>query len=331
VDLAARFASHLAESGLLEGVRGIVAACSGGGDSTALLILLSEWAAPRRIALVAAHVAHGLRGRAGAEDGVFVARLAASLGVPFALRPVEVPRHRRKGESREAAARRLRYAALLALKEELGPGTVVVTGHTLDDQAETVLLHIGRKLGRSRGGIRARRLDGVVRPFLPFTRGELRSFLRERGASWREDETNEDEALARNRIRRGVLPALEQEAPGTARRLARAGEAWSERLAALDRRIDGALAAAGTSAGGPWPRQLLRRLGAEATSRLLVRAAGLAGAVPGRVQLGRATSRLLGDEPRWAETVGGLRLLADERVVRLLPLHVAPPDRLRTP
>src|SRR6185369_9712446 len=95
---------------------------------------------------------------------------AARLDVPFALCPADVPGLRRKGESLEAAARRLRYEALLHLADELGPGSLV-------DQAETVLLNLSRRSGRSRGGVRARRGDGVVRPLLPFRRAELRAFL----------------------------------------------------------------------------------------------------------------------------------------------------------
>ncbi|HQR68209.1 MAG TPA: tRNA lysidine(34) synthetase TilS, partial [Thermoanaerobaculia bacterium] len=194
----------------------MVAALSGGGDSTALLALLHDWASPRNVSVVAMHVLHGSRGRRGEEDAVFCARLAAGFGRPFAFRPVDVPGNRRSGESLEAAARRLRYEALLALAAETGEGTLGATGHTLDDQAETVLLNLHRHAGRTRGGIRARRTDGVVRPLLPFSRAELRALLAARGLAWREDETNEDERLLRNRIRRRELPALETAWPGAA-------------------------------------------------------------------------------------------------------------------
>src|SRR5664280_2103503 len=153
--LEERFRRHVDEAGLLAGARTLLVAHSGGGDSTALLLLVSEWARPRGVAIVSAHVAHGLRGAAGDEDARFCARLAASLSLPFAFRPVDVPSGRRKGESLEAAARRLRYAALLALSHDLEDAPVL-TGHTRDDQAETVLLHLERRLGRARGGIRPR-------------------------------------------------------------------------------------------------------------------------------------------------------------------------------
>lgn len=323
LNLEDRFARHLEESRLLDGARSVVVACSGGGDSTALLVLLhslSKDGSPGslpRFDLAACHVAHGIRGKAGEADASFMADLAATLGIRFFLKRIDVPKHRRKGESLEAAARRLRYDALLAVAREIGERTLVATGHTLDDQAETVLLNLHRHTGRTRGGIRARREDGVVRPLLRFTRADLRAFLSGKDVPWREDETNENERLLRNRIRRRELPALEAASPGTAARLARAGEAWTRRLERLDRRIDAALTAAGIRSEGPWPRSLLVGLGPDGAARLLVRATGARGGVPGRTQISRALGRLFGGETRLAESLAGLRLSADARVIRL--------------
>jgi tRNA(Ile)-lysidine synthetase-like protein len=331
--LPERFARHLDASRLLDGAPCVVVACSGGGDSVALLALLVAWAAPRGLPVVATHVAHGLRGEAGELDALLATRLAAGLGVPFVLRSVDVKGRRRHGESLEAAARRERYAALLALAGEIGPGARVATGHTADDQAETVLLNLHRHAGRTRGGIRAHRADGVVRPLLPFRRTELRGFLSSCGIAWREDETNENEALLRNRIRRREIPALEAASPGTATRLARAGEAWSARIARLDERIDGALAGAGVPLEGPWPRLLVVSLGEEAAGRLLLRATGAAGAVPGRRQVEKAVRRIFRGDAPWAESLAGRRLSADARVVGLARRAAgpaAPPDRLET-
>ena len=327
MDLSERFARHIAASGLLDGARNVVVACSGGGDSTALLLLLHDWVKEQDLPIVAMHVHHGLRGTPGEEDALAVEHLARTLGVPFVLRPVDVPANRRKGESLEAAARRLRYAALLSLAAELGPGTLVATGHTRDDQAETVLLNLHRHAGRTRGGIRERREDGVVRPLLLFPREELRALLAARCFAFREDETNENERLLRNRIRRRDLPALEEAFPGSAARLARAGEAWSRRLSELDRRIDAALAAAGAPLAGPWPREIFEALGPETAGRLLVRAAGERGAIPGRRQVMRVTGRLLSGETRIAESLAGLRISADARAVRLA-FRPRPPARL---
>ena len=189
---------------------------------------------------------------------------------------MDVPAQRNKGESVESAARRLRYRALLTVANEMG--AVLLTGHTRDDQAETVLLHLERRLGRARGGIRASRPDGVVRPLLPFSRAELRTWLEAEGVPWREDETNENERFARNRVRRSVLPELERRMPGATERLARAGEAYSARLDALDRRLEEKMGEEKISLKGNWARSFFERLTDEEAARFLVRAAGAAAA-----------------------------------------------------
>jgi len=313
-----RFRRHVEETGLLAGARTLLVAHSGGGDSTALLLLVSGWARPRGVAVVSAHVAHGLRGAAGDEDARFCARMAASLSLPFAYRPVDVPSGRKKGESLEAAARRLRYATLLELSRDL-EGAPILTGHTRDDQAETVLLHLERKLGRGRGGIRARRDDGVTRPLLPFSRAELREFLAARGVSFREDETNENHAFARNRIRRTVLPEMERRDPGRSMRLARAGTKWGERLDALDRRLEKKLAEEKISLNGNWPRSFFARLSAEEAGRLLVRSAGAGGRVPGKAQLKKILGRLSKGDRTFGEAFAGGRIEVDPRRVRFIP------------
>jgi tRNA(Ile)-lysidine synthase len=323
--LPGRFERHLAESGLLDGVSALAVACSGGGDSTALLLLAAGWARPRGVPVVAVHVAHGLRGEAGLADARFCAGLTAGRGIPYAFVSVDVPAEREKGESLEAAARRLRYRMLLALADELGDAAVL-TGHTRDDQAETVLLHLERRLGRARGGIRARRPDGVVRPLLPFSRAELRAYLEAEGVAWREDETNANEALARNRVRRRVLPDLERRMPGATERLARAGDALARRLDALDERLDRAMAEERIRLEGNLPRAFFARLSPEEAGRLLVRLAGAAGAAaaagvragrpPGRRQIEKVLQRLRRD-PVFHETFAGFRLTATPRVVRL--------------
>jgi len=323
VDLPERFSKHLAATGLLDGFRSLAVACSGGGDSTALLLLTHGWAAGRGTPVVAVHVAHGLRGEAGLADARFCASLTARLGVPYAFLSVEVPAERRKGESVEAAARRLRYGALLTLAEDLG-GAAVLTGHTRDDQAETVLLHLERRLGRTRGGIRPKRPDGVVRPLLPFSRAELRAWLEAEGVPWREDETNANEALARNRVRRRILPELEKRMPGAGARLARAGEALAARLDALDERLDRAMSEESVSLKGNWPRAFFDRLSREEAGRFFVRAASAAyaaaaagaGRPPGRKQIQKVLDRLRRD-PVFHETFAGMRLTATPRFVHL--------------
>ena len=273
----------------------------------------------RGLPLVGFHVDHQLRGVEGHRDARAAADLSHSLGASFVFRSFPVRDLREHGESLEAAARRLRYESLLALGRDLGPGTLLATGHTRDDQAETVLLHLERRMGRTRGGIRARRADGVVRPLLAFGRAELRAFLAREGIPFREDATNADERHARNRVRHRVLPELEARWPGTTLRLARAAEAFTLRLDALDARIDGALSRAGIPLEGPWPRALLASLGREAAGRLLVRGAGEGTRRPGRAQVARVLARLGSGEASFREAFAGRRIAADRLTIRLTP------------
>ena len=332
VPLPDRFERHLRESGLLDGARTLAVACSGGGDSTALLLLAVGWARPRGLPVSALHVAHGLRGEAGLADARFCADLCARLDVPYGFLSVDVPAERRKGESVESAARRLRYGALLGLAAEMDAS--LLTGHTRDDQAETVLLHLERRLGRARGGIRARRPDGVVRPLLPFSRAELRTWLESQGVSWREDETNANEGFARNRVRRAVLPEIERRMPGATERLARAGDAYSRRLDALDERLEGKMGEEKISLKGNLPRGFFARLSDEEAGRLLVRLAGAGGPggaaraarrPPGKKQIEKVLLRLRRD-PVFHEAFAGQRLTATPRFVRLSPSKKKPTE-----
>jgi len=223
----------------------VVVACSGGADSLALLYLMAEAAPDHGWSLTVAHLDHGLRPEAGA-DADFVVVAAGGLGLPVTVQRVAVPQVRRPGESLEAAARRVRYGFLREVSSGLGPRTRIVTGHTADDQLETLALRLQRGSAlRGWRGILAVRSDGVVRPLLAVRGEDLRDWLRSRGARWREDATNRDLRIPRNRVRVavGTLPsAVREEALAAAGRLA--GQAAGlhpllERLAALRPRLGG--------------------------------------------------------------------------------------------
>lgn len=194
---------------------GVALACSGGADSIALLHLLVRTSIEIHIAVV--HVDHGLRPDSAA-DAVFVAAEAERLGLPCRVMEVEVAGTRRV--SIEAAARDARYSALESARAELSCRWLA-TAHTLDDQAETVLLRLMR--GGSLGGIAPIR-DAIVRPLLDVTRDELRLWLRDQRIDWREDPTNADPRLERNWVRSQLLPLLRTRRDGVARVLARAAE-----------------------------------------------------------------------------------------------------------
>ncbi len=265
----------LREIGVARRERVLVAA-SGGADSVALLHGLTSIG--QRVAV--GHVHHGLRGEAADADLIFVRGLSAALGVESQAAWVDATR--RDGRSPEARARELRYSALERMRRELGCAWTA-TAHTLDDQAETVLLRAIRGSGLAGlAGIHPR-LEGarLLRPMLGLRRALLRDYLEERGLGWREDRTNADVSIPRNRVRAEVLPVLEQVHSGAARKLAQLAQLARESEAAADGESERALARATSRGdGGVWlDARELDALGAEArlrALRLLLAQAGLA-------------------------------------------------------
>jgi tRNA(Ile)-lysidine synthase len=213
-------------------------AVSGGSDSVALAWLMAELAARDRGPAVAGllHLNHKLRGADSDADETFCRELADRLKLPIVVASDDVAMRARDAQvSIEVAARAARYE-FFAREMPAQGATLVATGHTMDDQAETVLLRLLRGAGtRGLSGIRARR-DHVIRPVLQCRRADLRSFLNARGETWREDATNEDVSILRNRIRHELMPVLSSIAPGGVRALAR--------LAALAQDDEEALTAA---------------------------------------------------------------------------------------
>jgi tRNA(Ile)-lysidine synthase len=194
----------------------LAAAVSGGADSVALLCLLLELRKELGIVLSIAHLNHKLRGEESDEDERFVTTLARQHGLELHAWDAPVDRD---GPSIEAAARELRYDFFRQLARE-GRVNKVATAHTLDDQAETVLLRIFRGSGiRGLSGIHprivfeneGRPFGELVRPLLGFRRSALRDFLRQREQTWREDSSNRDRAFLRNRVRHRLLPMIAEE------------------------------------------------------------------------------------------------------------------------
>ena len=199
----------------------VAVAVSGGADSVALLRLLLELQAALGIVLSVAHVNHKLRGAESDEDERFVAELARQHGLDLHVcdAPVVGSRGSESGSGIEAAARELRYGFFRQLARA-GRVAKIATAHTLDDQAETVLLRIFRGTGiRGLSGIhprivfeeQGRAFGEVVRPLLSFRRAALMEFLHDCGQGWREDASNRDTAFLRNRVRHRLLPLIAQE------------------------------------------------------------------------------------------------------------------------
>ncbi len=196
----------------------LVLAVSGGGDSVALMFLVHELG---REAVVA-HLDHGLRPES-AEDAAFVRRLAERLGFPAVIERVDVARiAREKRENLEAIAREVRYAFLARVAKAHG-ARCILTAHTADDQAETVLFQLFTGTARALG-VRKER-GAVKRPLLFARRRELRAYLEARGVPWREDSTNLDLARDRAYLRHEVLPRVEARFPGAVPALSRFAEA----------------------------------------------------------------------------------------------------------
>jgi tRNA(Ile)-lysidine synthase len=207
----------------------VLVALSAGPDSTALLAALAALRDAGEVAAVAAvHVDHGLR--PAGEDAACAEANCARLRIPFESVKVTVG-----SGNVQAAARRVRYAALRAAAKRSG-ATRIATGHTRTDQAETVLLRLLRGAGaRGLAGIPARR-GPIVRPLLDSSRAEGLRYLESVGLSWREDPTNATPRFARNRLRLLVWPALVSLAPALERALSRTADLSRADERALARR-----------------------------------------------------------------------------------------------
>jgi len=188
-------------------------AVSGGADSIALLRLLLELREQMGVVLSVIHLNHNLRGRESDQDQEFVSALAGKHKLTFHSASADVAKHAAEHHlSLEAAARELRYAYFERLINEALLDKVA-TGHTLDDQAETVLMRLIRGTGmRGLRGIQPRiEVGEVIRPLLWTRRKDLLCYLQSIGQSWREDSTNEQSKFTRNRVRQLLLPLLERE------------------------------------------------------------------------------------------------------------------------
>lgn len=199
------------EEGILWRGQSIVAACSGGADSMALVQWLLELRDRWSLRLCVAHFEHGIRGEASVEDAEFVRCWCADRGIAFRMAAASVPREaKRWGISLETAAREMRYGFLEGLRRELGYD-VIATAHHGDDQAETVLMRILRGSGVDGLAAMSPRSGNLIRPFLSVGKQELEGFCRVRGVAFCHDGTNDLPECSRNRLRLELLPYLEKE------------------------------------------------------------------------------------------------------------------------
>lgn len=228
----------------------LVVACSGGVDSTALLLLLSSLAGRNHLHLRAAHLNHGLRSEAD-EDEAFVADLCADIGVRLFTENADVATQAVElGMGVEEAARKARYAFLEHVRTECG-ADLICTAHQLNDLAEDQLLRLIRGTGwPGLAGMAAHDPDRhLLRPLLLIPRSDLTTLLLSVNQTWREDASNQDTSLTRNRVRHELLPLFLRDNPAYLKAAARLWdmgradeEHWADLAAdALDHEPDGAL------------------------------------------------------------------------------------------
>ena len=211
----------------------VVVAVSGGADSVCLLDALHRLSAGLGVQLVVAHFDHGLRGDEDASETRFVARLARERGVPFETDRAG-PSLRDPGGSPEERAREARYAFLERVRRGHGAERVA-TAHTLDDQAETVIMRLLRGSGLSGlSAIPPVREPGVVRPLIRIRRREVEGYLERQGLPWRTDPTNLQAGPLRNRIRLELLPELLAYQPRLVEHLGELADLAREENAVLD-------------------------------------------------------------------------------------------------
>ena len=247
--------AYCRQQGLFRSGDRVIAACSGGADSMALLLFLLRRRRELEIEVLATHVNHGIRGAQAQADADFVKEFCRQNGVELfvydAVREgVEIP-----PQPSEEWARGLRYGWFdhLAAQEE----ALIATAHTMSDQAETVLFRMARGTGlHGLGGIPPRR-GYYVRPCLCLARAETEAYCAALGQHYVQDETNAQDLYARNRIRHAAVPALQYANPAAEKAIARLCRQMRE----LDQWLTGEAAALLQAAAVPggYDTETLRR------------------------------------------------------------------------
>ncbi|MFN8162662.1 MAG: tRNA lysidine(34) synthetase TilS [Solirubrobacterales bacterium] len=307
---ADRLLEHVVTGGLIAPPAPVVAMLSGGRDSVCMLDLAIR--ARGAEAVTALHVNYGLRDDSD-EDESHCSELCESLGARLV---VERPRRPEGPGNLQAWARDNRYAAAARLAMPLG--ATIVTGHTADDQVETILYRLASSPSR-RALLGMRPHDGsLARPLLGATRADTTAYCEERGLSWREDRSNADHAFARNRIRHGLLPELAKVHPAAAANVLRTAALLRDEAEVLDALVDAELDGSGGSARGEIELGRLSEL-RPALRRLVVQrlADGAAGRpVPGAARHAEEVAALRRTGIAKLDLGGGVRAVAERGVLR---------------
>ncbi len=298
------------EDGLLPAGSRLVAMLSGGRDSVCLVDVAVRLLGAD--AVTALHVNYGLRDDAD-RDEAHCAALCERLGVRL---EVERPKRPEGPGNLQAWARDTRYAA--AARLALSDDALIATGHTADDQVETILYRLASSPSR-RALLGMRPSDGnLVRPLLGFTREQTTSYCEERGLEWRDDPSNDESSYARNRVRHGLARALAEVHPAAARNVLRTAELLRDEAEVLD-----ALVAAELDGSNGSPRgtieldrlaelpSALRRL---VVQRLADRAAGRP--IAGAANHADEVAALRRTGTAMLDLGGGVRAIAERGVLR---------------
>jgi tRNA(Ile)-lysidine synthase len=297
-------------SGLLPPSRPALAMLSGGRDSVCLLDLLVRLLGPESV--TALHVNYGLRDDSD-EDEAHCVLLCERLGLTL---EIDRPRRPEGPGNLQAWARDARYAAAaqLALPHE----ALIATGHTADDQVETILYRLASSPSR-RALLGMRQQDGsLVRPLLGFTRKETTAYCEEHDLPWRDDPTNAGDGYARNRVRNRLVPALAEIHPAATRNVLRTAALLRDEAEVLDALVDAELDGANGSGRGTIELQRLAEL-PPALRRLVVqrladRAAGRP--VPGAANHADEVAALRRTGTAMLDLGGGTRAVVERGILR---------------
>ncbi len=243
MNASADLVAAVKKTGLLRPGTPVVALLSGGRDSVCLLHIAVGLLGPGEV--TALHVNYDLRGGAD-DDEAHCQGLCAELGVRF---EVEHPSPDTRTGNLQAWAREVRYGSAERLCASLGEAKIA-TGHTADDQVETILYRLASSPSR-RALFGMRPQDGRrVRPLLGLSREQITAYCREQGLSWRDDPTNEQPLYARNRVRHGLAEALADVHPAAAANVLRTAELLREEGEVLEGLAAGELDGSGDAPVG---------------------------------------------------------------------------------
>ena len=316
-----KFYDSLTRFGLAEAMRRtgcVIAAYSGGADSTCLLYHLAHWCEEHNVRLLAAHVNHGIRGDDAARDEAFCRETCETLGIPLAVRRENVPElARQTGRGLEETAREVRYTFFDELSAQHG-GALIATAHNADDQLETVLFHLLRGSGlRGLCGIDPLRDGRFLRPLIADSGADIRRWCADNRIPYVTDATNADTDYTRNFIRHRLIPPMEEIAEHPQKAVLRMTSLLRQDSDFLEQTArqyvpDGAVSV---------DRAVLNSLHPAIASRVLIRLCGSrnAGASPEEIHIREMLRLAASDVPETSYSLPGrLCFRTDRHTVRIL-------------